>query len=137
MPGSDYRQVMTEPAAPHTQRVRVTASRRGAVAPRRRTRRAALVEQTEVGELYLQGLLRAQLRLALTVIGVGALALLGLPLLFATVPATRSLEVLGLPFPWVVLGVLLYPAMVAVAAWYVRHAERLERSFTDVVARDR
>lgn len=127
---------MTEPAR-HTQRVRVTSSRRGATAPRRRPPAAALTEQTGVGELYLRGLLRAQLRLTLTVIGIGALALLGLPVLFAAVPATRSLAVAGLPFPWLVLGVLLYPAMVGLAAWYVRHADRLERRFADEMARER
>lgn len=127
---------MSEPA-PHTQRVRVTSSRRGAPAPRRRPLAAALTEQTDVGELYLRGLLRAQLRLTLTVLGIGALALLGLPLLFAVVPSTKSLAVLGLPFPWLVLGGLLYPAMIGLAAWYARHADRLERRFADEMARER
>jgi hypothetical protein len=120
-----------------TQRVRVTSSRRGASTPRRRTATSALVEQTGVGELYLLGLLRAQLRLALGVIGVGAATLLGLPLLFAVVPVTRALRVGPLPFPWLVLGVLLYPAMMAAAAWYSRQAERTERRFADIVTQER
>lgn len=127
---------MTEPAPRHTQRVRVTSSRRHAAAARRRPLASSLAEQTAVGELYLQGLLRAQLRLALSVLGVGAVALLGLPVLFALVPATRSLHVAGVPFAWLLLGVLLYPAMVALAAWHVRHATRLERRFADVVGRE-
>lgn len=121
----------------HTQRVRVTSSRRGARTAHRRTRTSALVEQTGFGELYLQGLLRAQLRLALIVIGVGAAALLGLPLLFALVPATRDLRVGSLPFPWLVLGVLLYPAMIGAAAWFTRQADHTERRFLDVVTRER
>jgi hypothetical protein len=128
---------MPEEPTPPTQRVRVTSSRRGATAPRRRTRASALVEQTGVGELYLQGLLHSQLRLALVVLGVGAVTLVGLPLLFLLVPATQHLRVLGLPFPWLALGLLLYPAMVAVAAWYAARAERVERRFTDVVTRER
>lgn len=128
---------MSDPAPRHTHRVRVTSSRRGAATARPHTRRAALVQQTGVGELYLQGLLRAQLRLALTVLGVLAAVLLGLPLLFALIPATRSLQIFGLPLPWVVLGVLLYPAMVAIAAWFDRHAGRLERRFADLVDRER
>ncbi|MFK5633553.1 MULTISPECIES: hypothetical protein [unclassified Ornithinimicrobium] len=128
---------MPDEPTPPPQRVRVTSSRRGAAAPRRRTRATALVEQTGVGELYLQGLLQSQLRLALVVLGLGAATLLGLPLLFLLVPASQELRVLGLPFPWVALGVLLYPAMVGIAAWYVVRAERVERRFTDVVTRER
>lgn len=127
---------MSDPAPRHTHRVRVTSSRRGAATARPHTRRAALVQQTGVGELYLQGLLRAQLRLGLTVLGVLAAVLLGLPLLFALIPATRSLQVGGLPLPWVVLGVGLYPAMVLLAAWFDRHAGRLERRFAEVMERE-
>ena len=126
---------MSGPAR-HTQRVRVTSARRGATTARRRSLASALAEQTDVGELYLQGLLRAQLRLGLIVLGVLASVLLGLPLLFALVPATRSLQVIGLPLPWVVLGVALYPAMVLLAAWFDRHAGRLERRFTEVMERE-
>jgi hypothetical protein len=120
-----------------SQRVRVTSSRRGASAPRRRTATSALVEQTGVGQLYLRGLLRAQLRLAAGVLGVVAATLLGLPLLFAVVPATRELHLGPLPFSWVVLGVLLYPAMMVVAAVYSRQAERTERRFADIVTQER
>lgn len=120
----------------HTQRVRVTSGRRGATTARRRSLASALTEQTGVGELYLQGLLRAQLRLALIVLGVVGAVLLGLPLLFAVAPVTRTLQVGGLPLPWVVLGVLLYPAMVGLAAWFDRHASRLERRFTEVMERE-
>lgn len=122
---------MTQP-----QRVRVTSSRRGTSPPRRRTATSALVEQTEIGELYLGGLLRAQLRLALGVIGVVAVTLLGLPLLFALVPMTRELRVGPLPLSWLILGVLLYPVIVTAAAAYTRGAERTERRFTDVVTRE-
>lgn len=127
---------MSEPER-HTQRIRVTSSRRGARAVRRRPAATSFVEQTGFGELYLQGLLRAQLRLALIVIGIGALALVGLQLVFALVPATRELRIGPVPFPWLVLGVLLYPAVVGAAAWYTRHAERTERRFVDIVARGR
>ena len=52
-------------------RVRVTSSRRTAVtAVLAQSRRLAsdLDEQTELGDVYLEGLMRAQLRLALTVL---------------------------------------------------------------------
>lgn len=127
---------MTGASGRPPQRVRVTSSRRGAAAARRRPLAAALAQQTGAGELYLQGLLRAQLRHGLTVLGVLASVLLGLPLLFALVPATRSLEVAGVPVPWIVLGVLLYPGLVLLAAWFDRQAGRLERRFTEVMERE-
>ncbi|MGD8199273.1 hypothetical protein ACQE98_01250 [Ornithinimicrobium sp. W1679] len=120
----------------HTSRVRVTSSRRGAPPVRQRTPAADLVEQTGVGELYLEGLLRAQLRLALTVLGVFAVALLGVPLLVTVVPASGAVSLGGVPLVWVLLGVLVYPVMVALAAWYARQAGRLETRFSDVVGRD-
>lgn len=97
----------------------------------------SLVEQTGVGELYLHGLMRAQLRLTLVVLALAAALLLGLPLLFALVPATRTVGLDGLSFPWLVLGLLVYPVLVGLAAWYVRRSGRLERRFADVVARER
>jgi hypothetical protein len=103
---------------------------------RQRTPATDLVEQTEVGELYLQGLLRAQLRLALTVLGVFAAALLAVPVLVTLVPATGAVSLAGVPLVWVLLGVLVYPAMVALAAWYAHQAGRLETRFSDVVGRD-
>ena len=41
----------------------------------------------------------------------------------------------GLPLPWVVLGVLVYPGVVLTARWYARASERLEADFGDVVGR--
>ena len=59
----------------------------------------------------------------------------GLPLLFAVLPATRDAQVLGLPLPWLLLGVLVYPVM-ALGGWlYVRLAERHERDFAELVER--
>ena len=118
-----------------THRVRVTSSRRTATTARRGSPAAALVEQTGVGELYLQGLLRAQLRLTLSVLGVVALALLGLPILFVLLPSLAGQGVLGIPLPWWALGVAAYPIMIGAAAWYAARAHRLERAFAAVVTR--
>jgi hypothetical protein len=116
--------------------VRVTSSRRGA-ATRRDLRPLTrdLDEQTDLGEVYMAGLMSAQLRLASRVLVFGALGLGGLPLLFLLVPDTRTLEVVGLPFPWLVLGVLVYPVALLVARYYVRQSERIEREFSQVVGR--
>lgn len=123
-----------EAAAPA--RVRVTSTRRAAA-----TRRGLaplshdIGEQTDLGEVYMAGLMSAQLRLALRVLAFGAAGLGGLPLLFVLVPATRGMELGGLPLPWLVLGILVYPVALVVARYYVRASERVEREFLDVVAR--
>ncbi len=94
-----------------------------------------LDEQTTVGEVYLRSLIRTQLRLALTVCATVLLIGGGLPLLFAWWPEARSVRILGLGLPWLVLGVLAYPALVAGGWAYVRAAERNERRFAELVER--
>ncbi len=116
-------------------RVRVTSSRRDAATRRDfRPLTREIDEQTDLGEVYMAGLMSAQLRLALRVL-VSAPSDGGLPLLFLLVPDTRTLEIGSLPFPWLVLGVLVYPVALLVARYYVRQSERIEREFSQVVAR--
>lgn len=92
-----------------------------------------LDEQTGLGDVYLAGLMRAQLRLALIVIALLVVGIGGFPLLLALVPATRTITVFGIPFPWFVLGALVYPAAWVLAWWYARQAERIETEFSDIV----
>lgn len=126
---------MTAPTPP-PRRVVVTSPRRAAV---RRTpgppTLQALDDQDVVGVLLVRSLVRAQLVLALRVAAVFGLLAGGLPLLFALVPASRTAGLLGLPLPWLLLGVLVYPALLAGAWTYVRQAERNERDFVELVAR--
>lgn len=117
-----------------TERVRVTG-RRSVRRPPGRPGVRALAEQDVVGELLVRSLVRAQLALALRLAALYAALLGGLPLLFAAVPATRTLHLLGLPLPWLVLGVLVYPALVAGGWLHVRLAERHERDFVEAVER--
>jgi len=44
-------------------------------------------------------------------------------------------RVLGVPLPWLLLGVGVYPWLVGVAWWYVRRSERNETAFEDLVNR--
>ncbi|HEV8627164.1 MAG TPA: hypothetical protein VG034_22190 [Acidimicrobiia bacterium] len=120
------------------------AARRVAVRnPRgRATRRAPgeralteLAEQTEVGEILLRSLTRAQLMLAVRIFAVFGCLLLGLPALFATHPGLADFRVLGLPLPWVLLGGAVYPLLVFLGVLYVRHAERNERDFVEFIER--
>ena len=92
-------------------------------------------EQTQLGEVYMASLVRSQRRLALLVCSVTAVLLAGTAFLGALVPAFARLRVFGIAGPWLVLGGLIYPAMIALAAYAVRHAERNERDFTQLVQR--
>jgi len=123
---------VSSPAEP-PQRVRVTSSRRGASRPRSRPVARDLDEQTELGDVYLEGLMRAQLRLSVAIVALTVTGLVGLPIVFSVVPATQGLSVAGIPFPWLALGVAVYPAAWVLAWWYTRQAERIEADFADVV----
>ena len=83
----------------------------------------------------MRSLLRSQLRLALSVLAATAVLLGGLPLLFALAPSVAHAHVLGVPLPWLLLGVLSYPMLWLAARYHVRHCERLEAEFTDAVGR--
>ena len=96
---------------------------------------AELKEQTEVGEVLLRSLTRAQLMLAVRIFAVFGFFLLGLPALFATHPDLVDFRILGLPLPWVVLGLAVYPLLVLLALLYVRQAERNERDFVEFIER--
>ncbi|GAA3605099.1 hypothetical protein GCM10022199_06200 [Marihabitans asiaticum] len=118
------------------ERVRVTRTRTTGMPQRRPSLRREITTQSPLGAAYLDSLMRAQLRLTVTVGVVVASALGSLPLLFALLPSLRSLSVGGLPAPWILLGVVVYPAVVVVAHLYARAAERIERQFAEAV-RDR
>lgn len=93
-------------------------------------------EQTPVGELLVTGLIRTQLALAVRMSLVVA-ALFGIqPLMFAVSPGLAHVSVGGLPLPWLLLGVLAYPTVLAVAWAYVRAAQRNERHFAELVSRE-
>lgn len=123
-----------KPTSGPPERVRVTRSRRP-VPTVKPDLRGELHSQTGLGSVYLDGLIRAQLRLALRVLAVGAVALGALPLVFFLLPTTHRATVFGIPFSYVVLGVLVYPTAVFIARQYVRAAERLEEEFARVVDR--
>jgi len=90
-------------------------------------------EQTQVGEVYMRSLLRSQLRHAAVVLAFVIISLASLPALFSVLPETGRFRVLGVPLPWLVLGMGVYPVLAAAAWWYVRAAERTERDFADLV----
>ena len=114
-------------------RVRVTSSRHRAAAVEYRPVVTDLDEQTALGDVYLAGLMRAQLRLSLAVIALTVVGVSALPVALLLLPATAGATILGIGLPWLVLGAAVYPAAWVLARWYTRQSERLEADFADVV----
>jgi hypothetical protein len=117
-----------------TQRVRVVLADAARERLARRTR-LELTEQSQLGEILIRGLVRAQLSLALRLAAVVAVGLGGLPLLFAVAPAVARAHPFGIALPWLLLGVVAYPFLFAVGWAYVHLAERTERDFAELVER--
>jgi hypothetical protein len=92
-------------------------------------------EQTELGAVYVRSLIRAQLRLAVVSCGIVVLVVVLLPLTFALAPALAAVKLVGVPLPWLVLGLGVHPLWISAAAGHVHRAERAERDFVDLVTR--
>jgi hypothetical protein len=125
---------MSRPVRPP--RVRITHQRTDAVrrAPHRPPARE-IDEQTRLGDVYMLSLIRSQRRLAVTVCTGIALLLVGTALVGAFVPGFATVRVFGVPLPWLVLGLLVYPALIGLGWYNVRSAERTERTFLELVRR--
>ena len=78
-------------------------------------------------------LLREQLRLAGGVLLTLFVTVGSLPLLFHLAPELSHERVLGMPIPWLLLGVLVYPYLILLGWLYLRAAERNERDFAHLV----
>jgi hypothetical protein len=120
---------------PGPKRVRVTSPHHGATRRRQVGVTHEIDAQTGVGEVFVRSLVATQVRLALLVLGTVAVLIGGLPALFWLAPGLREVQALGIPLPWLLLGGLVYPALVTLGWFYVRQAERVEREFSDLVER--
>jgi hypothetical protein len=120
------------------ERVRVTGPPRRRTSRQDRPHRSQIDEATPVGEIYLASLMREQLRLGLACLATLVLGLGTWPLLFGLVPGLAGVRFLGVPLPWLLIGVAVYPFLWVVGWWFVRAAERNEEDFADLVeGRDR
>ncbi len=111
------------------QRVRVTGP------PRRRhgpQRPVDIEAESALSEVYLDSLLAAQLRLAGRILGLLAVAVGSLPLVFFLVPDLADVTPFGIPLSWAVLGFGVYPVLVVLGWRFVVRAERNERDFVDL-----
>jgi hypothetical protein len=95
--------------------------------------RQEIDEASGVGEVYIRSLVRSQLRSALAVVTVLVAGVGALPLAFTLLGDLAGARVGPVPLPWIVLGVLVYPALLLVGWLYVRRAERAEADFAALV----
>ena len=116
-------------------RVRGTSPRTGAARTRRVPISRQIEQHTEVGEIYLTSLKRTQLRQALRVLGVVALTVGSLPVVFGVWPGLADHIVLGVPLPWVVLAFAVYPFLFGCGWWFTRRSEHHEATFVQLVER--
>jgi hypothetical protein len=114
-------------------RVVITGPRRDVRRRRPRPITDEIDDQTRVGKVYLRSLVRTQLLLGLSTVALVVVPLALMPLVFGAWPGVRELTVGPMPLWWVLLGVLVYPAILAVGYWYVRQADRVEQQFTELV----
>lgn len=130
-----------EPAQRHTAektaqppaRVTVTSPRTRAARARRVSIASEIDAQSRLGEVYVDSLMRSQLRLSLVVLAALAFTLGLVPLVLHLVPAVGRIVVLGVPVPWVILTVVAFIEIVLLGVFYVRRAERNEAAFSDLL----
>ena len=116
-------------AAPGKRERVVLSQRKGQTRPVRTV--VDVQELTQVGEVLSSSLIRSQLALALRIGGIALITLGSLPAMFVIFPVLGRFELFGLRLPWLLLGVLAYPFLLALGWWYARSAERLEQVFAD------
>lgn len=108
------------------------------LAKRRNSRRvvrtlAELEDQTGVGEVLVNQLVRVQLILAIRLMALTVLVVGSIPLILWLAPSLGTISVLGLPLPWLLLGLAVYPFFLAVAWSYNRRVDRNEQDFAEMV----
>lgn len=114
---------------PQRQRV-ILAERRGARMVRTRVE---VQEQTEVGDVLVRSLVRAQLWLSVRLAALTLCILFAIPLVGLLVPAYSQATVFGIRLPWLILGIVVYPLLLGVGWVYIRKAERNEYEFTELM----
>jgi O-antigen/teichoic acid export membrane protein len=120
---------------PLTERVRITNPLTTASPHLRRSVQQEIDESTAVGEVYMRSLIRSQLRLALVVLFTLMLSLGILPIVFITFDSVTTYRVAGVPLPWWILGLLVYPFLIVLGWLYTRQADRAESDFAELVER--
>jgi hypothetical protein len=108
------------------------------LAKRRNSRRvvrtlAELEDQTGVGEVLVNQLVRVQLILAIRLMALTVAVVGSIPLMLWLAPSLGKISVFGVPLPWLLLGFAVYPFFLAVAWSYNRRVDRNEQDFAEMV----
>ena len=119
-------------------RAKLGKRERVVLAKRRNSRRvvrtlAELEDQTGVGEVLVNQLVRVQLILAIRLMALTVLVVGSIPVMLWLAPSLGKVTVLGLPLPWLLLGLMVYPFFLAVAWSYNRRVDRNEQDFAEMV----
>jgi uncharacterized membrane protein (DUF485 family) len=77
-------------------------------------------------EEFLHSLMRRQLKLSVTCAATFLVALLGLPLLNYYFPEAMATRVFGFTLTWFLLGVLFFPLVWSISAYFIRRSMALE-----------
>lgn len=77
-------------------------------------------------EEFLRRLMRRQLRLSIACAATFAIALLGLPMLNYFFPEAMARRVGGFTLSWLILGVLFFPFVWAIAYYFIKRSIWLE-----------
>lgn len=111
----------------------VTPGSRAQLVPGSTTVHQEVADQSAVGEVFVESLIRAQLRLALLLSAGFLLAVAGSWALVRWAPVLTQWRLAGIPAAWLLLAVGLYP-VIGLCAWvYVRMALRNEARYRELV----
>lgn len=95
----------------------------------RKSARDELAAGSEVGNVYLRQLVRAQLHLSLTTLLAFGGLIGALPVALYVLPGLQRVLVLGVPLPIVVVGAPVFVGLIALAWLYQRRADALDLAF--------
>jgi uncharacterized membrane protein (DUF485 family) len=88
-------------------------------------------------EAFLQMLMRRQLRLSCLCAAAFLVVLLGLPLANYFFPELMAKRIFGFTLTWFVLGIGFFPAVWAIALFFIRRSIALEASEAASVSRSK
>lgn len=86
-------------------------------------------------EGFLHSLMRKQLKLSITCACLFLIVLLGMPLANYFFPEAMSTRILGFTLTWFLLGITFFPAVWAIAYYFIRSSIALEDSEVEEVKR--
>ena len=82
-------------------------------------------------EEFLHRLMRRQLRLSIVCAATFVVVLLGLPLANYFLPELMSKRIAGFTLTWLILGVLFFPFVWAIAWYFIKRSIALEQEESD------